>query len=73
MKAIHLALVTMKYKLKKYYGKTHGLSVYVDSMILKESWELEDVDKYRDEYRKRFMSNYNIPTSETLSFSIGDK
>ena len=79
MKAVHPALVVMKHKLKKYYGKTHGPHVYANSLILnprwklslfqQDSWEDSDVEKYRNQCREKFMKDYdgiNITTHSTL-------
>ena len=40
MKSVHPALIAMKIKLKKYYGKTHGPYVYAYSIILNPCWKL---------------------------------
>jgi hAT family C-terminal dimerisation region/Domain of unknown function (DUF4413) len=68
MKAVHPALVALKLKLKKYYGKTHGPYVYAHSIILnprwklslflQESWDRGDMEMYRAQCRARFTEEY---------------
>ena len=68
MKAVRPALIVMKIKLKKYYGKTHGPYNYAYSIILnphwklslfvQESWEKGDMEKYCDQCKAQFTQEY---------------
>ena len=85
MNAIYPAIIEMKLKLKRYYGKTEHPSVYGNCIILnpkwklalfrQDSWEEGSVDKYRDQCCRAYMEDYHTydvqPTR--TSFSIGMK